>query len=69
MANTISRVDSLKRKYGKRYFQRMGARGGKKTVELYGTNYFRLLGLLGNNHLSKKQEIKIRREIREVLSS
>ena len=68
MLNTISRVDSLKRKYGKRYFQRMGRIGGEKTVELYGTNFMSLIASLKNTNLSKARKAAIRREIKEVLS-
>ena len=63
----MSTLSPAVRKHGTRFFQRMGSKGGQTTLERYGTEYYRLLGLLGGNHLSKTRETKIRRAIRKVL--
>ena len=66
MLNTLA-LHGVVKKYGLNYMRKIARKGGRTTVQLYGTEYFRLLGLLGNNHLSKTRETKIRREIREIL--
>jgi hypothetical protein len=59
--------NSLVKKYGLNHMRKIARKGGRTTVELYGTRFMSLIASLKNTNLSKARELRIRRAIRKIL--
>jgi len=65
----MAKSGAVVKKYGTKYMQKIGRKGGQVTLERYGTHYMWLLGSLSNPNLSEYREAKIRRQLKKIVQA